>query len=143
MDDTTLRMMQMGGKGYSCAQIMILMALDSDGRSNPELVRSVGGLAYGCGSGRGTCGALTGGCCVIALFAGKGSDEETESERMIVMLQELSDWFFGRVAEYGGGTCEIITGEEGPASSRQRCGAIVAETYGKAMEILMSNGLAA
>jgi hypothetical protein len=31
-------------------------------------------------------------------------------------------------------------GEEGPAGTRQRCGAILAETYAKVMEILISNG---
>ena len=57
------------------------------------------------------------------------------------MMQELSDWFEERVgAIHGGITCEAIVGDAGPDASRQTCGAMVAETYEKAMEILMQNG---
>jgi hypothetical protein len=140
MDDTSIEMMRLGAKGYACSQIMIRMALDAKGEENPDLVRAMGGLAYGCGSGCGTCGVLTGGSCLIALFAAKGSDEETASEHLMLMLNELTDWFseiYG--SQYGGITCEAIVGDEGPQSARDRCGKMVAETYNKAMEILMAN----
>jgi hypothetical protein len=78
---------------------------------------------------------------VIALFAGKGSDEEQESEKFMMMLQDLSDWFSEHVGgQYGGIECEAIVGEEGPAAARQRCGSILAETYAKVVEILIVNG---
>jgi hypothetical protein len=134
-------MIQLAGKGYSCSQILILLALEARGEQNPALVRAAGGLAYGCGANKGSCGVLTGGSCVLALFAGKGSDEEQGSERLLAMLQELSDWFADRIgAQYGGIECQAIVGEEGPAASRQRCGNILLETYAKVMEILVSNG---
>jgi len=141
MDDTMIRMMRLAQKGYTCSQILILLALEARGEQNPALVRAASGLAYGCGTGKGSCGVLTGGSCVIGLFAGKGSDEEQESEKFMLMLQELSDWFSDHVGgQYGGIECQAIVGEEGPAGTRQRCGAILAETYAKVMEILISNG---
>jgi len=140
MDDTMIRMMRLAQKGYTCSQILILLALEARGEQNPALVRAAAGLAYGCGTGKGTCGVLTGGSCVIALFAGKGSDEEQESEKFLLMLQDLSDWFSDHVgSQYGGIECQAILGEEGPAAARQKCGAILAETYAKVMEILVSN----
>jgi hypothetical protein len=141
MDDTMIRILQMAHKGYTCSQILILLALEARGEQNPSLVRAAAGLAYGCGTGKGSCGVLTGGSCVLALFAGKGSDEEQESERLMVMLQELSDWFSERVgAQHGGIECQAIVGEEGPAAARQRCGEILVETYAKVVNILVSNG---
>ena len=123
MDETMIRMMQLGQQGYSCSQIMMLLGLQVRAESNPGLVRAMAGLAYGCGSGHGTCGVLTGGCCLLALYAGKGSDEETESDRMGLM------------------SCDAIVGESGPEASRQRCGTILAATYAKVMEILSTNGI--
>jgi Putative redox-active protein (C_GCAxxG_C_C) len=141
MDDTMIQMMRLAQKGYTCSQILILLALGARGEQNPALVRAAAGLAYGCGTGKGSCGVLTGGSCVIALFAGKGSDEEQESEKFMMMLQDLSDWFSERVGgQYGGIECQAIVGEEGPASARQRCGGILAETYAKVVEILIANG---
>jgi hypothetical protein len=141
MDDTMIQMMRLAQKGYTCSQILILLALEARGEQNPGLVRAAAGLAYGCGTGKGSCGVLTGGSCVIALFAGKGSDEEQESEKFMMMLQDLSDWFSERVGgQYGGIECQAIVGEEGPASARQRCGGILAETYAKVVEILIANG---
>jgi Putative redox-active protein (C_GCAxxG_C_C) len=141
MDDTMIRTMRLAQKGYTCSQILILLALEARGEQNPALVRAAAGLAYGCGTGKGSCGVLTGGSCAIALFAGKGSDEEQESEKFMMMLQDLSDWFSEHVGgQYGGIECQAIVGEEGPASTRQRCGTILAETYAKVMEILFING---
>ena len=141
MNETLLRMMKLGGKGYFCSQILLSMALEERGETNPGLVRAMAGLAYGCGNNQGTCGSLTGGNCILALYAGKGSDEEETSEKLLVMMQELSDWFVERVGgTYGGITCEAIVGEAGPEASRQTCGTVVAETFDKAMEILMLNG---
>jgi hypothetical protein len=141
MDDTMIRMMRLAQKGYTCSQILILLALEARGEQNPALVRAAAGLAYGCGTGKGSCGVLTGGSCVIALFAGKGSDEEQESEKFMMMLQDLSDWFSEHVGgQYGGIECQAIVGEEGPGAARQRCGTILAETYAKVMEILFING---
>ncbi|MFZ0131275.1 MAG: DVU_1555 family C-GCAxxG-C-C protein [Desulfobacterales bacterium] len=141
IDDVTLRLLHFSQKGYGCSQILMRLLLEARGEDNPALVRAMAGLAYGCGGGRATCGTLTGGCCALALYAGKGQDGEDSSERLMLMLQELSDWFAERVGgPHGGISCETIVGEEGPAATRQRCGAIVADTYAKVLEILAANG---
>ncbi len=139
MEDTFIRLMQLAGKGYTCSQIILIMGLEARGETNPGLVRAMAGLAYGCGSGRASCGALTGGCCLLALYAGKGGDDETGLEPLMAMLQDLSDWFMDRNGGKSGGmACETIVGQEGPSASRQRCGTIVAETYTKVMELLLT-----
>jgi hypothetical protein len=141
MDDKMIRMLQLSGKGYGCSQILIRLFLELRGEDNPALVRSMSGLAYGCGAGSATCGTLTGGCCALALYAGKGTDDETASERLMLMLEELSNWFDERVGgPHDGIACQAIVGAEGPQAARQRCGAIVAETYSKVLEILSANG---
>jgi C_GCAxxG_C_C family probable redox protein len=140
MNETLIRLMALGGKGYTCSQIMIIMALEVRGETNPALTRAMAGLSYGCGNSRGTCGALTGGACVLGLYAGKGTDEEEVSESLLPMTRELSDWFLKRTAEHGGINCETIVAEAGPDASRQICGALVAETFEKCMEILMKSG---
>ena len=140
MNETLIRLMALGGKGYTCSQILIAMALESRGETNKGLVRAMAGLAYGCGNNRGTCGALTGGACVMGLYAGNREDLENASEMLLFMTQELSDWFGERVDQYGGITCDNLVGESGPDGSRQTCGALVAETFEKVMEILISNG---
>lgn len=140
MDDTFIRMMQRSREGYSCSQIIMLLGLDARGEKNPDLVRAMAGLAYGCATGRGTCGALTGACCLLALYAAKGDDDETQSDRFPLMQQELVDWFAdGMGRSPGRFTCADIVGAEGPAASRHRCGTIVIETYTKVMDILMDN----
>lgn len=141
MDDTAMAMMRLGARGYSCAQILLLLALAQRGEENPALVRAASGLAYGGGAGGGTCGALTGAWCLLGLYAGKGAGDETESTRLPLMLQEIGEWFRDRVGEACGGiTCAAVTGEEGPAAARTRCGSIVADTYRKVMEMLLDNG---
>ena len=141
MDDTLIRMMELGNKGYYCSQILISMALEERGQTNPDLVRAMAGLAHGCGNSKATCGALTGASCVLALYAGKGQDDEEESERLFAMMQELSDWFEEVIGgRHGGISCEAIVGEAGPTASRQTCGSLVAETYNKTREILASSG---
>jgi hypothetical protein len=142
MDDTMIRMLQLGQQGFTCSQIIMMLALELRGEENPALVRAMGGLAYGCGSGRGSCGVLTGGCCVLALYAGKGSTDEAPSDRFDLMLQELNDWF----GEHTGCSaddmsCDAIVGEAGPQASRQQCGSILQDTYGKVLEILTANGI--
>jgi len=141
MDDNLIRMLRLAAGGYACSQIIVQLGLDARGEENPALVRAMAGLVYGCGGGKASCGALTGGCCLLALYAGKGSDAEVGSDHLMLMLSELSEWFESQVGgQYGGVSCETITGEDGPAAARQRCGVIVGNTFNKVMEILAAYG---
>ncbi|MDD5207558.1 MAG: C-GCAxxG-C-C family protein, partial [Desulfobacterales bacterium] len=141
MDDTLIQMLRFASKGYACSQIMVLLALDKCKDTNPALIRAMAGLAYGCGNGAATCGVLTGACCVIGYFAGKGSDEEPANEDLLMMLEELIEWFqndFGQ--RYGGISCQAIVGESGPQASRSTCANILSATYSRTVEILSGHG---
>jgi hypothetical protein len=141
MDDHMIRMMQLSQKGYVCSQIIMQLGLDMREGENPSLIRAMAGPAYGCGSGQATCGALIGGVCLLALYAAKGSDDESESDSFLLMLQQLSDWFSQNIGNrHGGIACESIVGMEGPGITMQHCGSIVADTFAKAVEILVENG---
>jgi len=139
MDQTLIRMMQLDYNGYYCSQILMIMVLEAMGKSNPDLISSLGGLAHGSGIRGGYCGCLTGAACLLSMFAGKGSDDEYEDERLKYMIKDLEGWFektFG--SRYGDITCEAIVGDR--TEIRQRCGRIVAETYHKLLEILTASG---
>jgi hypothetical protein len=148
MDELMLRMLQLSAKGYLCSQILMKLALELRGEENPALVRAMAGPGYGCGSGAATCGALVGGCCVLALYTGNsesgrhGARAELGSEALRPMQAALTDWFEKRVGgQDGGTTCDRIVGAGGPAANRQRCGVIVAETYTQTMAILAAHGI--
>ena len=142
MDDLLIRMMRWGQQGFSCSQILLLMALDAEGADKPDLVRSMSGLAYGCGSGHATCGTLTGGCCLIAYKAVDRDNPARCSEQLPMMLEALTDWFEERVGStHGGTTCGDIVGEGGPNTARQTCAELVGETYAKVREILAAYGV--
>src|SRR5579863_1315358 len=79
-------------KGYQCSQILMAMALEAQGKENPDLVRAMSGLLGGMGSGK-TCGALTGGCSVLGLFAGWGEPDASADERLAAMLADFVEWF--------------------------------------------------
>ena len=112
MNDLNLDVIRFAGRGYCCSQIMLLLALEIQGRTNPELVRAAGGLCVGIAESGGACGILSGAACVLALYAGKGSDEERADEKLPLMYSELTDWFEETVGErHGGLTCTQILGE--------------------------------
>lgn len=139
MDQTLMRMMELDYNGYYCSQILMIMVQDAQGKSNPDLISAMGGLAHGSGFSGGYCGTLTGAACLLSLYAGKGSDDEYEDDRLKFMIKDLEGWFektFGN--RYGGVTCEAIVGDR--TEIRQRCGEVVAETYNKVLEILTASG---
>jgi len=61
VDDTILEMMRLKVEGYCCAQIILILALEARGKTNADLVRSVGGLCFGINWSGKVCGALSGG----------------------------------------------------------------------------------
>ena len=138
MDDMILQLIRLKARGFCCAQIILILALEAQGKTNADLVRSVGGLCFGINGAGEVCGALSGGACLIALYAGKGGDEEAADDRYMTMVGELTGWFRGTADdEYGGTRCNEIL-ERFP--DRSICGRIVADTYGKCMDILVSHG---
>lgn len=139
MDQTMLRMMELDYNGYYCSQILLIMALEAQGKSDPDLIRAMAGLVHGSRFSFGTCGTLSGAACLLGLYAGKGTDDEYEDENLKHMLKDLGDWFnrtFGK--RYGGVTCEAIVGDR--TEMRQRCAEVLSETWAKVVELLSVGG---
>ncbi len=140
MSDYDLDIIRLAHEGYCCSQIILLMALDLQGISNPGLVRAMNGLCHGVIGTSGPCGAYSGAACLIAYYSGKGSSSETAEERLSLMLTELGDWFREyATGRFGGTNCSNIV--VGDTPDRSVCGALVAECYGRAMSILTENGI--
>ena len=138
MNELMLKVMRLASQGLYCSQVVMALALETRGEENPELLRSLAGLAFGCGDGRGTCGALSGAACVLGLYAGKAGPQDEESPRFAGMQEELADWFAGEAG--GAVTCEAIMGEAMARTPRQKCGELVAGAFAKVLEILAANG---
>ncbi len=142
MSDTIMRLLPLQAKGYPCSQMMMIMALEEQGRENPPLVRAMAGLAKGLGDSSGSCGAMGGGACVLALYAGKGGDDEQALEAFKPMLAELNEWFAEQTKEYGGSLChEITENKAGSVEMAPRCGQLIADTYDKVMQLLVEHGI--
>ena len=140
MNEETFRMITLAGQGFYCSQILLSLALEAQGKSNPDLIRAMAGLAGGLGFTGDTCGALTGGACVLGLYAGKGLPEEPEDEKLNLMISELVDWFteeFGKL--HGGIRCETILGDD-PRNRSIKCPSIMIGTYEKVKALLVEYG---
>jgi hypothetical protein len=140
MNDDLFRMMEISQQGFYCSQVLLIMGLEAQGKTNPDLVRSMAGLAGGIGFCGKNCGSLTGGACLLSLYAGRGTAEEVEDDRLNKMIMDLVDWFEAEYSSlYGGIDCEIIFGGD-PVKKKERCPKIVLQTYQKIKEILNENG---
>ena len=127
-------------QGFFCSQILLLLGLELQGKENPDLVRAAHGLAGGLGFTGETCGALTGGACLVALYAGKGMPDEEDDPRLMFILEDLVKWFkAGYGQQFGGIRCEEILGENARYMAA-RCPTIVAGTFQKVKELLVENG---
>lgn len=107
-DEVLVRMMQLSGKGYLCAQVIVTICAEMGGIASPELVRAAGGLCRGLGACGLTCGALTGGCCALGLYLSKGGDDDDWDNRYESVISEYVNWF---EEEIGSTVClEILDG---------------------------------
>ena len=86
MDDMTVTIMRLKQKGFCCSQIMLIMALEAQGKTDADLVRAVQALCFGIALSGDVCGALSGGACLISLCTGKGSEAEETDERFPLMM---------------------------------------------------------
>jgi hypothetical protein len=139
MDDLE-RMKELKDQGFYCSQILLIMGMELQGKSDPDLVRAIQGLAGGLGFTGELCGALSGGACLLGLYAGKGNPEEDENPRLNFMIEDLVAWFKATYGQkYGDIRCETIMLHE--VNSRvPPCPAIVSATLHKVKELLVENG---
>lgn len=143
MSNEVFRMFELHQQGFNCSQILLELGLEARGSNNPDLIRAVSGLGGGLGWSGKTCGALTGGVCLLGLYAGRGTPEEEEHDRFLLMIDELVHWFEDVIgAAYGGINCEEIIGEDLASKTiNPKCGNIVSGTYDKVKDILESNNI--
>ncbi len=140
MTDEMIRMLQLAQQGFQCSQILLLMGLEAQGKDNVDLVRVMSALAGGLGFSGDICGTLTGGACLLGLYAGRGRADEEEDPRLNIMIGELVEWFtteHGR--KYGGIRCETILADD-PRSRTTRCPSMILGTYQKVKDLLVQNG---
>lgn len=126
-------------QGYCCSQILLLMGLEAQGKENPDLVRVMEGLGGGLGRTGNNCGALTGGVCLLGLYAGRGSAGEPRGGQLNSMANDLVMWF---EEEYNSLDCANILDDslDSGAEFPVKCGNIVMGVYNKVQEILETYG---
>jgi len=138
--DETIRMLQLAQQGFHCSQILLSMGLEAQSKSNLDLIRAMEGLAGGLGFSGDVCGSLTGGACLLGLYAGRGAPDEEEDDRLNLMINELVEWFSDEYGKkFGGIRCDAILGDD-PAGKTTRCPAIVIGVYEKVKGLLSENG---
>lgn len=140
MDSELEQLMVLWRQGFYCSQILMLQGLEQMGKSNPDLIRSMQGLAGGLGFSGELCGSLTGGAALLGLYAGKGVPEQPEDTRLDFMVQDLVNWFKEEYAQqFGGIRCEeILAGNSQNQSIR--CPILVTGVLQKVKELLVENG---
>ena len=137
MTDLSFRVAELSLKGYRCSHILVQIGLDAQDKNNPDLLRAMSGLSSGMGCGQ-ACGALTGGCCLIGLYA--GGDGGDDHPGLPLMLEEYVDWFRDEYTpRYGGTDCAQII-ERNPQLRGERCPGLILAAVCKACEILEANG---
>jgi hypothetical protein len=135
------RMLQLSTEGLACAQIMMQLVLDAEEKQDFDLIRSLGALNNGLRDGGLTCGALTGGACVISYYAGQGEAAEPADPDYVAMIQELQAWFSAEMGgRFGGITCPALL-DNGARSKMEVCPELVEATFNKALEILDEHDL--
>ncbi len=93
MNPILLELLPLIKEGYCCSQLLMQLVLQGAGHENAQLIRSMQGLCFGLGGTEGPCGLLTGGACVLACFAGKGSPDEQAHQGLLPMVHEYHQWF--------------------------------------------------
>jgi len=140
MSDDTYRIAELAQQGFCCSQALVILGLEAQGKTDPDLVRAVQGLCGGIGESGDTCGTLTGAACVLSLYAGRGCPEETADWQLGAMLRDLVEWFTDKYSGlYGGIRCETILAGS-PLNKQARCPAILAGTWEKVKDLLQANG---
>lgn len=139
MAQAAFTMYKLAAQGFCCSQILLLMDFTERKVENPEIIRAMEGLCVGIGATGRICGVLTGGACLLGLYAGKGKAEEARSGNLNKMILEYSDWF---EEENESTECHDIVGIDSLEDIRKsmvypvKCGNLINKSYKKIKEIL-------
>ena len=139
MDDTSLRLAQLSAQGLCCSQILMQLTLEDMGADNPPLVRAMAGLCEGSGGG-GLCGVATGGVCVLALYAARGSADEEPLDCYPLLVSQFMDWFRAGAADWGGILCDEIVSAQG-GQRPEVCGSILLRARETILVLLAEQGI--
>lgn len=121
---------------FHCSQVMMRVGMDALELEEPNLVKAMTGLAGGLGGCGKNCGALTGGVCMLSLFAGRGAPEEEADPELETMVSEYLAWFEER---FGSADCgDIIQGDK--ANIPLTCPDLIQACAQKALELLEDYG---
>ena len=135
MSNYSSRIAELRLQGDTCGQILAKLALEAQGRDNPELARAMSGLELGMRQGF-NCGALTGGCSVLGLYGGRAGKNEKAHPHFDLMIEEFAGWFEAEMGDkFGGINCEDIINFD-PARRKEHCLGVVLECWLKIKEIL-------
>ncbi|MDX9851108.1 MAG: C-GCAxxG-C-C family protein [Anaerolineaceae bacterium] len=134
------RMRELAQEGYYCSQILMIMGLELQGKTNPDLIASMQGLAGGLGFSGELCGALSGGASLLGLYAGKQNPQDEENPLLRFMIEDLVKWFKQEYGEeFGGIRCEeLLAGNS--MNQMTRCPLMVSGVFNKVKELLVENG---
>lgn len=121
---------------FHCSQVMMRVGMDALELEEPNLVKAMTGLAGGLGGCGKNCGALTGGVCMLSLFAGRGAPEEEADPELETMVSEYLAWFEER---FGSADCgDIIQGDK--ANIPLTCPDLIQACAQKALKLLEDYG---
>lgn len=130
------RILELLGQKFHCSQIMMQVGMDILKLDEPDLIKVMTGLAGGLGGCGKNCGALTGGVCMLSLFAGRGTPEEKARQDLEAMISEFLAWF---EETYSSADCgDIIQGDK--ANIPDTCPQLICSACRKALEILRDHG---
>jgi hypothetical protein len=121
MDDTSLRLAQLSAQGLCCSQILMQLLCEGS-----------------CGGG--LCGVATGGACVLALYAARGSADEEPLDSYPLLVSEFMDWFRASAADWGGIRCDEIVSVQG-GQRPEVCGAILLRARETILGLLAEQGI--
>jgi hypothetical protein len=141
MDETQRIVSELYGKGYNCAQIVMIGGLRRMGRNNPDLVRAMGGLVHGVGDSGEICGAISGAVCLVSLHAGKGLDDEYPHPDGLLIMDELIGWFREEICGGGAITCSALMEAPDRVMHGRLCGRLLGASLNRAATLLAQYGI--
>ncbi len=138
MDPLLLDILPWVRQGSCCSQLLIRLMLQASGEDNPALVRSVWGFCEGMAGGG--CGLLLGGVAALSYTVGSGA-ENGPHPMAVPLINDFTEWFRSQPACARGTDCldvsAVLQGvERVDAPNRERCGDLLAASWGRIMELL-------
>ena len=136
MNEDLFRLMELSQNGLCCSQMLVQMGLEAQGRQNPDLVRAMGGLCRGMGTGTKTCGALSGGLCLLSLYFDRSAAPPLEPELSDEILAQYVIWFDAEYGDKHEGTNCLQLLDQNWANRSKLCPSLVLACYRKVVELL-------